>query len=349
MTSAAPSKLCQLPSTAISPADLKPKAIVRIGLLGAARVAPYAMIEPARANHRAAVVAIAAREYARALRFADQHDIPRVHESYAALLADPCVDLVYIGTPPVTHAALAIAAIAAGKHVLVEKPFALNAVEAATVAAKAKSAGVRVYEAMHSLHHPLFAQIAAIARSGQLGTLIRVNAHFSTSIGRSVHEFRWSGPDGGGALMDLGVYPLCFCRRLLGEAFDVSQVVVEVEGGVDTRATVDLNFNETPARISFSMIDPTSAWLEITGALGVLRAENPVAPSMGHRLTVTTGSEVSSYEFPGPSSWARQLDAVVATVIDDAPFLLGADNPVASMKAVDRIRAHRHWEAEFNA
>src|SRR5687767_11620573 len=102
---------------------------MNIGILGAARVAIYAMVEPARSVPDCRVAAVAARDRDRAEAYASAHGIPKVHPTYEALIADPEIDLVYVGTPPHNHAELACRAIDAGKALLVEKPFAMNSEE----------------------------------------------------------------------------------------------------------------------------------------------------------------------------------------------------------------------------
>jgi predicted dehydrogenase len=111
--------------------------VIRVGTLGAARITPPALIRPARANAEVEVVAVAARDRARAEKFAAKHGIPRVGEDYAAIVADPEIDAIYNPLPNSLHAVWTERALAAGKHVLCEKPFASNATEAARVASAA--------------------------------------------------------------------------------------------------------------------------------------------------------------------------------------------------------------------
>lgn len=155
---------------------------LRIGLIGASRVASYAVIEPAKLVQGVTVTAVAARDEVRARQYAEKFDIGRVHASYADLVRDASVDLVYVGTPPSLHVEYAMAAIAAGKAVLVEKPFALNSADARKVHDAASAAGVQVFEAMHSLHHRLFARILEIVRGGEIGTMRSLEACFSAPI-----------------------------------------------------------------------------------------------------------------------------------------------------------------------
>src|SRR5262245_28213298 len=118
-----------------------PRGPLRIGILGAARIAPRAILAPARATGLAAVTAIAARDPTRAHEFATRHQIPHVHASYADLIADPTIDAIYNPLPNSLHHSWSIAALRAGKHVLCEKPLASNAAQAAEMAAVAAETG----------------------------------------------------------------------------------------------------------------------------------------------------------------------------------------------------------------
>ena len=128
---------------------------LRIGVLGAAKITPNAVIRPANAMSRAAVVAIAARDRRRAAEFASKHAIPTVHDTYEELVADPNVDAIYNPLPNGLHGRWTLASIEAGKHVLCEKPFTANAAEAETVAVAADASGLVVMEAFHWRYHPL--------------------------------------------------------------------------------------------------------------------------------------------------------------------------------------------------
>jgi len=205
------------------------KSLLRIGILGAARVAEEVMIIPARAIDRAEVVAVAARDVLRAKAYGAAHGIPRVHETYADLINDPGIDLIYIATPPALHAQQAMAAIRAGKPVLVEKPFAMNALQAQAVLELSKECGVPVFEGMHSPHHKLFGRLLEVIDRGEIGQVKRISAEFNVPI-PDEDAIRWKSELGGGALMDLGVYPLAWSRRIAGEEFIVTMSTAEMDG-----------------------------------------------------------------------------------------------------------------------
>ena len=153
---------------------------IRIGVLGVAAIVPMALTNPARSVHSAQILAIAARDPKRAYRFAKKYNIPRVHQTYAALLADPDIDAIYNPLPNSLHAEWTIRALKAGKHVLCEKPMASNAEEAQEMAAVAHQTGRVLSDAFAYRSHPLTAKLKEIIQSGDLGQVyyydsIRVN------------------------------------------------------------------------------------------------------------------------------------------------------------------------------
>jgi predicted dehydrogenase len=186
---------------------------LRVGPLGAARITPAALIKPARLVPEVTVTAVAARDPDRARRFATRHGIPVVHDSYEELIADPGVDAIYNPLPNALHAAWTLRAIAAGKHVLCEKPFAANEAEAAEVARAARSAGLVVMEAFLYRYHPLAARMREIA-AGELGQLRHVEAALCIPLPR-FSDIRYQYDLAGGATMDAGCYPIN-CIRMLG-------------------------------------------------------------------------------------------------------------------------------------
>ncbi|MEH0194214.1 Gfo/Idh/MocA family oxidoreductase [Caulobacter sp. CCNWLY153] len=313
---------------------------LKIGVLGASRVAVFAMLEPAAGFDDIEVAAVAARDPERARAYATTHKIGRVEPDYEALISAPDLDLIYISTPANAHAEHALAAIAAGKPVLVEKPFALNAAQAQTVYDAGLQAGVPVFEAMHSPHHRLFARILEILDSGEIGPVRKIDAVFGAPIERN-DPVRWSAELGGGALMDLGVYPLAWIRRIAGEAFTVISASQEREDGVDASFQAVLAFAagvEARAYASMTIERPTARLL-IEGERGVLMALNPLAPQMGHALTVKVGGQTRTETVDGASSYAEQLTAVRATLVEGADFPFPADDYVLSMRAIDMVRA----------
>ncbi len=312
--------------------------MLRVGIIGAARVATYAMIAPAALHARVEVVAVSARDPARARAYAAKHDIPRVHDSYAALAADPQIDLVYVATPPRFHLEHARLAIAAGKALLVEKPFTLDAGEAALLLAEARAAGVPVFEAMHSRHHAIWPAIAGLLP--RLGALRTIDAVFDVAVGTAADEFRWDDGLGGGALMDLGIYPIAWARAIAGEPLAVTAATMRRQRGADAAFTATLTMaGGVVATVAADMTAPFRARMRVTGADGTMLVENPLAPQRGHFIELTTGASVERFAVPGPGSYDAQLAAVATALLDGVPFPLPPDDPLASMRAIDRVRA----------
>src|SRR5687768_16749663 len=165
-------------------------AALRIGILGAARIAPTALIKPARAVDEVEVTAVAARDRAKAERFARKHRVPRVHDSYEALLADPDIDAVYNPLPNGLHGKWTMAALEAGKHVLCEKPFTANADEAVDVAKVEARTGLLVMEAFHYRYHPLADRVVELANDGTLGKIEHIHTWMIIPFIRS-DDIRW--------------------------------------------------------------------------------------------------------------------------------------------------------------
>lgn len=313
---------------------------LRFGILGAAKIAPNALVKPAAASSGAEVLAVAARDPDKAAAFAAKHAIPRVHDSYEALLADPDVDAVYNPLPNGLHGRWTIAALEAGKHVLCEKPFTANADEARAVAEVARGTDRVLMEAFHWRYHPMTARLLEIVRGGELGALRHVEAAFCFPLPRK-GDIRWSLPLAGGALMDAGCYPIHWVRTVVGtEPEVVSAESDEGWGGVDRATRARLAFPDGPTgAITCSMWSRKLAaiWLRVEGSEGTLQARNPLMPPLLGRLKVrtSTGTRVEK-PWPG-TTYSHQLTAFVAAVQDGAPFPTGVDDAIANMAVIDAM------------
>src|SRR5512142_2648683 len=174
---------------------------IRIGILGAAAIVPMALTNPACRVPEAQIAAIAARDPQRAQAFARKHHVPRVHQNYSDLLADPEIDAVYNPLPNGLHAEWTIRALRAGKHVLCEKPLASNAREAETMAGVARETGLILSEAFAYRYHPLTRRVKEILTSGELGKVRHIEAHFCFLL-PSPKNIRYQYELAGGSLMD---------------------------------------------------------------------------------------------------------------------------------------------------
>ncbi|MHA7860258.1 Gfo/Idh/MocA family protein [Tessaracoccus sp. Y36] len=314
---------------------------VRFGIFGAAGITPQALITPAQANRDVELYAVAARDRGRAESFAAEHHIGHVHDSYEALLADPNVDAVYIPLPNSEHGKWTVAALDAGKHVLVEKPFASNADEAEEVARRAVGCDRVVMEGFHYRYHRLMAETLKLIADGAIGDLVEVEAHFDINLpDRS--NIRYNQSLAGGATMDLGCYSLHFVRSVVGEEPEVvsAEARPSDDPRLDEALSAELRFpGGVTGRISSSLLeDEERQTCIITGTKGVIQVEGFVKPQDGNTLTLTNDAGVTTVEVPTqPTSYAAQLAVFVDAVRNGTPVLTGPDDSVAMMRAIDAM------------
>ncbi len=315
---------------------------LRLGILGAARIAPMALIRPARRVGGVTVQAVAARDATRAGAFARRHGIPRVHGRYAALLGDPEVEAVYNPLPNSLHAAWTIRALEAGKHVLCEKPLAATAGEAEAMAEAATRAGRVLMEAFHYRYHALFARLQSILRAGELGAVRHLEASLCVPIVNR-GDIRWRADLAGGALMDTGCYTVSLLRHLAEAEPEVrSARAIWTRGGVDRWLQAELRFpGDRTARLTCGLFTATllRVGARVVGDRGWLGVVNWVAPQFFHRLRVVTPAGSRTERVAGAPSYDEQLRAFRAAVRDGEPPPTGPADAIANMRAIDAIYA----------
>lgn len=316
------------------------RAPIRIGILGAASVAPQSLIIPARENGEVVVAAVAAREVSRAEAFAAQHNITRVHSSYEALIDDPDLDAVYNPLPNALHGRWTRAALAGGKHMLCEKPFTANAAEAREIAELAATSDRVVMEAFHYRYHPLVLRVEQIIAAGVLGKLKRVEATMCFPLPK-FSDIRYNYALAGGATMDAGCYAVHMARAFGGSTPEVVSARVKLrDSQVDRAMTAELRFaGGHTGRVRCSMWSSRLLQLsaKVVGERGELRVLNPVLPQLFHRLSVRTADGNRVERFPRRASYAYQLDAFAAAVLRDEPVKTGPDDAIENMTVIDAI------------
>jgi predicted dehydrogenase len=315
---------------------------MRIGILGAARIAPSALVKPARAVEGVEVAAVAARDRRRAEAFAARYGIATVHDSYPDVLADASLDAVYIPLPNGLHAEWMLAAIKAGKHVLCEKPFTSNAAQARAVAAAADGSGLVVMEAFHYRYHPLARRMHEIAHGGELGRIERVETAMCFPLPR-FSDIRYDFDLAGGALMDAGCYAV-HCLRLLSP-------------GEPTVAAAKARTMPRDRRIDRAMtavfrlpgggtgLARASMWsstllrirARVVGEHGTMTVNNFVVPQLPSRFTVTAQGRRRRERFGGEATYVHQLRAFHGAVEGAATNLTPPSDSVATMTLVDDI------------
>lgn len=314
---------------------------IRMGTLGAARITPMALVRPAGAVDEVEVVAVAARNRDRAEKFAKKHGIPKVHDSYDALLNDPDVDAVYNPLPNSLHAAWTIKALEAGKHVLCEKPFTSNADEARQVAAVAAGSGRVLVEAFHWRYHPLAQRVLEIIGSGELGALRHVEAAMCFPLVMT-GDIRWQWSLAGGALMDAGCYPVSFVRHMSGEEPTVVSARARTfrHPQIDRRMVAELSFpSGATGRITASLLSKTAVRLagRVVGELGEIRILNPFVPQFFHRMVVKTPTGRRVERFTKEPTYNFQLRAFARAVLEGAETPTPPADAIANMETIDAI------------
>ncbi|TCC54918.1 Gfo/Idh/MocA family oxidoreductase [Kribbella pittospori] len=314
---------------------------LRIGILGAARIAGRAIADPARPSG-ARLVAVAARDRDRAEAFAAEHGVEKVHASYEDVIADPEVEAIYNPLANSLHGPWNLRAIAAGKHVLTEKPSASNATEAAAVRDAAAEHGVVLMEGFHYVFHPVTRRLHELLAKGELGDL----QHVETTMVMPPppdDDPRWSLPLAGGAVMDVGCYALHAQRMVAPWAGGAPRLVSARAGerkrlpGVDEWLNADLEFpNGATGSVRTSMAAETLDFsCKIVGTRGEAFAPSFVLPHLDDRVIVTTKEDHWVEQLGRKSSYAYQLEAFTARVRNGAPLPIDADDAVATMTLID--------------
>ena len=313
---------------------------LRIGILGAARIAPMALIRPAKQVPEATIVSVAARDPARARAFAAKHGIARVADSYDALLADPEIDAIYNPLPNSLHAEWGIKAMQAGKDLLCEKPLASNADEAQAMADAAARSGRVLFEAFHYRYHPLAARMKAVVDSGTL----RAVRHIETAMCIPLPmpgDIRYRFELAGGAAMDVGCYAINLLRLLAGAEPEVVSATARLSSPqVDRWMQADFRFADgRTGRMTCSLFSSQLLSIRalVRGDQGEMRVFNPIAPHFYHRLTVRTAAGTTAERVPGDATYTHQLRAFVAAVRDHAPFPTDGREAVANMRVIDAV------------
>lgn len=314
---------------------------VRWGILATGGIAHLMTRDLLLHGHR--VTAVGSRNAESAGAFAAEHGIERAHASYDELIADPEVDVVYIATPHPLHADNALAALGAGKHVLVEKAFTLNAAQAREVVREAADRKLLAMEAMWTRFLPHMAFVREVAASGRLGEVCSVHADHTQKLSDDPAHRLNDLALGGGALLDLGVYPLSFAHDLLGPVAEVSASATMRETGAD--ADVATTLRHVGGGVSTSFSSSRTRGRNVASVLGTEGRIDIEAVWYSPTAVVvrdTNGREVDRFEQSvsgrGMQYQAAEVERVLAAGELSSP-LLTPEHTVAVMETMDRVRA----------
>lgn len=296
------------------------------------------------ANTDQRVVAVASRSAERAAEFAQQNGIERSYGSYEQLVADPEVDIVYIAAPNTFHRPLALLAIAAGKHALIEKPLGIDAADAQVIVDAARAAGVFAMEAMWTRFLPQTTIISRMLGNGDLGDVTLVTADFGANFGEPQGQPVFDPALGGGSLRDIGIYPVWFSRFALGAPTSLIAEGRMLASGVDGQAAMILNHaTGAQAVLHTTMLADTPTEARICGTLARIEVRTPFYAPNG--FAWVSGDERTEFTdgtgLRGREGLAFQTTAIAQHIADgrtEAPEH-PLDVSVSILETLDSLRA----------
>ena len=315
---------------------------VRWGVLSTAAIAVNKVIPAMQRGALTEVVAIGSRDYDRAQSAAAQLGLQGCYGSYDELLADPDVDAVYNPLPNHLHVPWAIRALDAGKHVLCEKPIARSASEARSLLAAAREhPGLRVMEAFMYKHHPQWQLTRNLVREGRIGELRAIHTFFSY-FNTDADNIRNRAEMGGGALLDIGCYPISLSRWLFdSEPRRVSGVVeIDEQFGTDRTTSAILEFDSGTSTFTVSTQVTPFQRVWIMGTHGRIEIDIPfnAPPNRECRLWHDHQGNRDEVVLPACDQYTVQGDDFARAVLEDGPVETSVADAVANMEVVDAIR-----------
>jgi len=324
--------------------------LVRWGILGAGGIAGTVGAEIA-ATPGNEVAAVGSRDADRAAALAGRLAAPRCYGSYSELAADPDVDVVYVATTHGQHHEHALLALRAGKPVLVEKAFTLNARQAREVVAEARSRRLFCMEAMWMRLNPLVRTARAVAESGRIGELISVRADLSARFEYDPEHRLYDLAAGGGALLDLGIYPATFTWLFLGRPDSVQAVGSRSPTGSDASVAVQWLYHDGRfAQIASTTLGQNPLAGLIAGTEGWISVNGRVSRPTSITIHDTTGDEVlpDTLRGRGYGPEVAEVERCLRAGELESP-LVPLDETVAILEVLDGVRAQLgvHYEADF--
>ena len=295
-------------------------------------------MDPAKANPDVEVVAVAARDRSRAEKFAEEHGVDKVYDTYDEVINDASLDVIYNPLPISHHHSFSIKALRAGKHVLCEKSFSMNAVEARDMAGVAAETGLVLIEAFHYRYHPVFLRALEIVDSGQLGDLQHVEGRFIVGTPNS-DNIRMILETGGGATMDMGCYPISWLRHITRTEPTVTAATAKVGAPeIDMRLEIEYEFPGGAIGKTIGAMDERRfiSDLTVTGSKGTLEVTNPLVPQHGNNVKLTVEGEVlQDEELTRRPTYEYQLEAFVDAVRNGTQLPTDANDAIKQMEVID--------------
>ena len=312
---------------------------VRWGVLGTANIGRRAVLPAIRRSGNGELLAVASRDMAKAAAFAAELAIPQAYGTYEALLADPQIEAVYIPLPNSLHREWAIRAAEAGKHVLCEKPLALNAAECAEMIAAARKHSVLLMEAFMYRFHPQTARVLELLGQGAIGPARLLHAAFSFRVTNPAN-IRMRPELGGGALMDVGCYCVNVARTLFGaEPAEVQAFAAWGASGVDELLLGQLRFADgSCAQFDSALTLARREAYQLVGTDGVI--DVPVAFLPGQADTtihIRSAAGTASETIGGADEYQLMVEHFAACVRGAATLRYPPDEAAANMRAIEAL------------
>jgi len=315
------------------------------GILGAANIALKMVIPAMQRSESSRVLAIASRDDGKARAAAAALGIPRSYGSYEALLADPDIDAIYNPLPNHLHVPWTIRAAESGKHVLCEKPIALSASEARELLAVRDRTGVQIGEAFMVRTHPQWIGVQSLIDGGRIGDLRLIVGHFSYHR-RDPADIRSRAEWGGGALLDIGCYPITLSRWLFGEEPTgvIGQIERDPDMGIDRLASALLRFPGGQATFTCAGQLVPYQRMQIFGTTGRIDVEIPfnTPADRASRVFVDDGRQFAgagaeTIEFPAVDQYTVQVDRFGDAVRGLGPVPVSLEDAIANMAVIDAV------------
>lgn len=266
----------------------------------------------------------------------------RAYDSYAALIADADVDAVYVATHNGLHKELSIAALRAGKHVICEKPLAINARDCEEMLRVAESCGRHLAEAFMYRHHPQIARAQELVRSGAIGEVMTVEASFRFPL-PNVDDVRMNADWGGGSLLDVGCYCVSASRLFLGDSPVSMKAIASIHPvkKVDTSFQAAIDFgSDRYAIISCGFDSGVNQKLVLSGTTGVMELNNPFKSWIGQpQILVKTKDHDETIDFQAVNTFALEVDDIAGAISSETKPLVGASDALLNMRILDSLAA----------
>lgn len=311
--------------------------ILNWGLLSTARI-NRALIPPLQVSKRNKLLAVGSRSQETADAYAKEKRIERAYGSYEALLADPDIDVIYNPLPNHLHAEWTIKAVEAGKHVLCEKPLALNVNEVDSIKAAAHKQGRIVAEAFMYRHHPQTLKALEIVKSGSIGTLKLIRGSFSFIL-TNQKDVRLNPEWGGGSIWDVGCYPISYARTVVGEGpLEVFGWQVTGPTGIDETFVGQMRFREdVQMQFDSSFVIPFHAFMEIVGSEGTLNIPRPFKPGVNEKVYLTRGDKTETITVKGQELYIGEVEDMADAILLGRDSLVSLDDSRANVAVISAL------------